>query len=657
MARACRSAAMARHVAAAALLALLSVSVAVSAVSLLPLRGWHTMDVELVCRTAANRDPTVFSASVISAFSFYLKLDVATAHTASLYPLTVERMLDDDFVRTYYINATDKYTVSDSRGCVHTKGSFAKAEEVVMAQALKEILMVPFPRTYHSAVARDIDVKNYSTQFRMTLPLSLGGLGMAAVHEVSILTVTNWTVNLVPVTETVLSIEATAHSLVTNNCLFTIFFLGSNTASKPVPPPPSSCKGASSSSIRSLVAKSVSAARSSLQTVAGVAGAPALSLNASANSSVSASPSLSLSSVPPEDINPTMPDFPDEFTANVFVIMPSNKSILEIREAFSPDGGISYARVLLPVSSPRRHAYLYEWFIDSYNQMVYFSTKYASRNGQETNSSDMAEYFSGQESCQRIRMGYNMMASSVRSLLLYSPSVPPAFIGNQTVRNVPCGVWAAEVNGFRVTWYWSDTKHVDTTPFQTPESVRSGASAYSKLMRMTVEGQGGPPPLFPHHPFFPQGYAFPMADRSMACGVLGPGEGNMGCNDNEDDDFLYIYDVASFVPYVRSEDYTIPKACNSTKISGSIPSTVCHFSAFSGGVEATLLVVIALLFALVSGCCVWVHFFPTMRHQQDELARLTWEIHLAESINGTDGQDTAIVSAAGCGTDVKNSSS
>ncbi|KAG5466422.1 hypothetical protein LSCM4_01573 [Leishmania orientalis] len=289
--------------------------------------------------------------------------------------------------------------------------------------------------------------------------------------------------------------------------------------------------------------------------------------------------------------------------------------------------------------------------------MAYFHTKYGVQHGDEANDKALREYFfPDKDTCQRVLIGYDLMAKSVSALLMYSPSVPPTFIGNQTVRNVPCGVWVAEVNGFRVTWYWETSRHVDTTPFHTPGSVRSGASAYPKLMRMTVEGQGGAPPLFPHHPFFPQGYAFPLADRSMACGVLGPGEGSIGCNENHDDDYILIYDVTSFVPYVRREDYTIPKACNGTMISGSIPSVLCRYNGITGSVAAALLVVVALLFALVSGCCVWCPFSRMVRHQQDELARLTWEIHLAEGGNGTDGQDTAILGATGGG-DVKNSSS
>ncbi|KAG5467513.1 hypothetical protein CUR178_01157 [Leishmania enriettii] len=672
MARACRSAAMARHVAAAALLALLSVSVAVSAVSLLPLRGWHTMDVELVCRTAANRDPTVFSNSTLSAFSFSVNASVSRVVGSPVFPLIVERMLDDDFVRTYYINATDKYTVSDSRGCVHTKGSFAKADEVLVAMLIADVVGLPLRGPFNSTVNRGMKSLQYSRSQFFEVPSAFGGLGTGTTYSTTVLTsVPGWTVNLVPVNKTVLSAEATAMvDARVNNCLFTIFFLGTNVSDLVMPLGlPSPCNGTSSSSIRSLVAKPVSAARSSLQGAAGVADGSTSSPTASSESSSSveslssasassSSGASSSSSAWVDDNNPTMPDFPDEFTADFFVISPSHMRVFEVREAFSAVAGISYTTLLLLVSDVAGRSSLYEWFVDAYNQMAYFHTKYGVQHGDEAHDKALREYFfPDKDTCQRVLIGYDLMAKSVSALLLYSPSVPPTFIGNQTVRNVPCGVWAAEVNGFRVTWYWETSRQVNTTPFQTPESVRSGASAYSKLMRMTVEGQGGAPPLFPHHPFFPQGYAFPMADRSMACGVLGPGEGNMGCNDNEDDDFLYIYDVASFVPYVRSEDYTIPKACNSTMISGSIPSVLCRYNGVTSGVVAALLVVIALLFALVSGCCVWCHFSRMVRHQQDELARLTWEIHLAESGNGTDGQDTAIVSAAGYGADVKNSSS
>ncbi|KAG5491271.1 hypothetical protein JIQ42_01169 [Leishmania sp. Namibia] len=676
MARACRCAAMAKHVAAAALLALLSVSVAVSAVSLLPLSGWGTIDVELVCRTAPNGMPTKFSTTVISSLTFHLKWDGRTAHWSPPYPLTVERMLDDDFVRTYYTNATDKYTVSDSGGCVHTTGFFYDADEVLVAQTVADIMGLPLRDSYNSTVNRGIGSLEYSRNMSFEVPSAFGGLGTGTTYSTTVLTsVPGWTVNLVPVNQTVLSAEATATiDARVNNCLFTIFFLGTNVSDLLMPlHVPSSCNGTSSSSIRSLVAKRVSAARSSLQTVAGVAGALTSSPTASSESSSSieafslvpasaaassSSGSSSSSSAWFDDNNPTMPEFPGEFTADFFVISPSDMRVFEVREAFSAVAGISHATLLLPVSGVAGRSSLYEWFVDAYNQMAYFHTKYGVQHGDEANDKALREYFfPDKDTCQRVLIGYDLMAGSIRSLMMYSPSVPPTFIGNQTVRNVPCVAWAAEVNGFRVTWYWSATEHVNTTPFHTPESVRSGASAYSKLMRMTVEGQGGPPPMFPHHPFFQQPYAFPLADRSMACGVLGPGEGNVGCNENEDDDFLYIYDVTSFVPYVRLEDYTIPKACNGTMISGSIPSVLCRYGGVTGGVAAALLVVIALLFALVSGCCVWCPFSRMVRHQQDELARLTWEIHLAEGGNGTDGQDTAIVSATGCGADVKNSSS
>ncbi|KAG5491269.1 hypothetical protein JIQ42_01167 [Leishmania sp. Namibia] len=676
MARACRCAAMAKRVAAAALLALLSVSVAVSAVSMLPLRGWQTMDVELVCRTAESRKPTAFSNLTLSAFSFFVNVSVSRVVGSPVFPLVMERMLDDDFVRTYYINATDKYTVSDSGGCVHTTGSYFDADEVLVAQTVADVLGTPLPLTYNSTVNRGIGSLEYSRNMFVEVPSAFGGLGTGTTYSTTVLTsVPGWTVNLVPVKQTVLSAEATATiDARVNNCLFTIFFLGTNVSDLLMPlHVPSPCKRASSSSIRSLVAKPVSAARSSLQTVAGVAGALTSSPTASSESSSSieafslvpatsaassSSGSSSSSSAWFDDNNPTMPEFPGEFTADFFVISPSDMRVFEVREAFSAVAGISHATLLLPVSGVAGRSSLYEWFVDAYNQMAYFHTKYGVQHGDEANDKALREYFfPDKDTCQRVLIGYDLMAKSVSALLMYSPSVPPTFIGNQTVRNVPCGVWAAEVNGFRVTWYWETSGYVDTTPFHTSESVRSGASAYSKLMRMTVEGQGGPPPMFPHHPFFPQPYAFPLADRSMACGVLGPGEGNVGCNDNHNGGYILIYDIATFVPYVRLEDYTIPKACNGTMISGSIPSVLCRYGGVTGGVAAVLLVVIALLFALVSGCCVWCPFSRMVRHQQDELARLTWEIHLAEGGNGTDGQDTAILSATGCGADVKNSSS
>ncbi|KAG5466961.1 hypothetical protein LSCM1_01139 [Leishmania martiniquensis] len=520
------------------------------------------------------------------------------------------------------------------------------------------MLTTPLPLTYNSSINRAIPVRNYSSLFNLTIPSAFGGFGTATTYTASILTVYNWTVNLVLVNETVLSVEVTATAnYKVNDCLFTIFFLGANMAGAPVPPPPSSCKGASSSSVRPLAAKPMGAARSSLPTIAGLASAPALSLSASANLSLASPPSVALPPVPADRHHPTMPDFPDEFTAEFLVIAPENRSMWEVRESFSPEGGVAYTRLLLPTRGASSGVYMYEWFVDWYNQLAYFNTKYEGRDGRGTGDSDMDKYFEGQERCRRLRVGYNLMAANIRSLLLYSPTVPPTFIGNQTVRNVPCGVWALEANGVRVTWFWATSGSVDTTPFHTPGSVQSGFSGYSRLLRMTVVGRGGAPHLFTHHPFFQQGYAFPVTDRLAACRALGPGEGDIGCNANQTGrDYMMVYDIMTFVPYVRRDDYNIPKACDGAKISDSIPSAACHLTSVTGGVEALLLVLIALLFALVSGCCVWCHFSRMVRHQQDELARLTWEIHLAQSANGTDGQDTAIVSAAG-GADAKNSSS
>ncbi|KAG5466959.1 hypothetical protein LSCM1_01137 [Leishmania martiniquensis] len=720
MMRASRSAAMAKHAAAATLLALLSVSVAVSAasaVSLLPLSGWQTVDVELVCRTAASNRPTVFSTSTISAFSFSVDVSVPWEKGRLKFPLIMDRTMDSDFVRTYYINDTDKYTVTDSGGCVHTKGSFSHADEVLVAQTLIDVLSEALPVSFSVSVNRGMEVENFVNLFNLTIPSAFGGLGTMETYSALIgISVPGWMVNLVQVNKTALTVEMTAHvSAKINDCLFTVTFLGRNVSDLLMPfTLPASCKGTTSalSSIAQLAAKPMGAARSSLPTIAGLASAPALSLSATSDSSsldgyslvpaTASSSSIEAFSLVPasassssidafslvpasehtsssvdssqeasshlssqssssewfDDNNPPMPDFPDEFTAEFFVIAPMTKSVFEVYEAFSATQGTSYTRLLLPVSSVADRSVMYEWFIDSYNQLAYFNTKNGVQRGNEDNDKALRDYFfPDQDTCRRVLIGYEMMAKSASALLLYSPTVPPTFIGNQTVRNVPCGVWAAEVSGVLVTWFWATSGSVDTTPFHTPESVQSGLSDYSRLLRMTVVGHGGPLPLFPHHPFFPQGYAFPVADRALACRALGPGEGDIGCNANEgDEDFIIIYDITTFVSYVRRDDYNIPKACDGAKISGSIPSVLCRYGGITGGAAAILLVVIALLFALVSGCCVWCPFSRMVRHQQDELARLTWEIHLAEGANGTDGQDTAIVSAAG-GADAKNSSS
>ncbi|CAM43592.1 conserved hypothetical protein [Leishmania braziliensis MHOM/BR/75/M2904] len=625
----------------ATLLALLSMSVAVSAANLLPLYGRGLFDVELVCRSAAPSAPMNYNKSVISAFRLSVSASANRTEEPVVFPFSMERTMDSDYIHTYYINATDKYTVSDMDGCMHTKGSYSSSDDVLLAQSLVGMLQAPLPTTFTTSTIRGIVVKNYSNHFSLIIPVKYGGLGTSATYSAAVLTSTQgWSANLMQVSRTAVSIEVTAVTASTiNNCLFTFSFFGSNVSDAVMPP--SHCESVSPSPAHSVTDLPMNFARSTIEA-----------------SVVNARSSSSSSSTSASTRNSNMPDFPADFSANFLVISPSQKSFYHLRAAFSLYAGISRASLQYPMSGVAGRVYEYEWFTNSWDQMSYYYTKFAVPDGEETADKALREYFfPDQNTCKRILIGYDKSARSVSALLLYSPSVPPTFIGNQTVRNIPCGVWAAEVNGVRVMWYWATSDLVDTTSFWTNESVDSGVSKHARLVRMTVSGRGGAPPLFVHHPFFPQGYAFPAPDRSLACKVMLPDEVDISCDGHtKDADFTHIYDIMSYVPYVRRNDYRTPLACNGIKTSGSIPSFQCNYNGVRRGVVAALLIVVSLLFSLVSGCCVWCPFSRIVRQQQRELVRFTQELGHAQSANDVEGQDEANRGAT-CGLDNKYPSS
>ncbi|CAJ1993192.1 Enriched in surface-labeled proteome protein 9 [Leishmania donovani] len=628
----------------AALLALLSVSVAVSAVNLLPLMGEGLFDVEVVCRSAMPSEPTVYDRSVISAFRFSVNASADSTKEKVHLPLYVERILDSDYVRTYYINSTDKYSISDSKGCVHTKGLYESSDEVLLSESLITMLRSPLSATPSPSMIRGIAADNYSSQYNLTIPSSYGGLGSPATYRAAVLTSTqHWLVNLMQVDLTPVSIEVmtTDSASKINNCLFTFSFFGSN-VSAVRGSLPSSCKNSSSEHPRDW--KSSNVALPMMRALAGAAKA-----FSSRPSVFSSSSETSSSTSAADTANYTMPAFPDDFTANFLVVSPLKKSFYQVRESYSLYAGFSFTSLQFPLKGIAGRVYKHEWYTNSWNQMSYYHTEFAVPSGQEMADEALRKYFFPDlNTCRRVVIAYDLMARSSSSLLLYSPNVPPTFIGNQTVRNIPCGVWVAEIQGVRVTWYWATTDLVDTASFWTVDSIESGASAYTRLVRMTVTGKGGAPPLFAHHPFFPQSYAFPVDDRDVACTAMMPSEADMGCYSYaKNADYTYIYEITSFVPYVRRNDYRLPAACVGVKILGSIPSFQCNYKGITGGVASILLAVVALLFSLAGGCCVWCPFSRIVRHQQDELARFTWEIGLAQSANGTEGHDTTGVGAKG----------
>jgi hypothetical protein len=333
-----------------------------------------------------------------------------------------------------------------------------------------------------------------------------------------------------------------------------------------------------------------------------------------------------------------MPSFPPFFTANFFVISPSQKSVYQIREAFDPFYQTSRALLEYPLTGAAGRVYDYEWFVSGYDQMTYYHETFAVPDGEERISKAVREYFwPDKDTCLKLLIGYNIFASSTETLLLATPNTPPTFIGNETVRNIPCGVWTADVNGARVTWYWATPGLSNVASFESA-STNNWQETYGTLVRMTVSGSGGAPPLFTHHPFYPQGYSFPVADRTTACSSLEPTGTDMSCNGWKDQhSFNYIYDITSFVPYVRDDDRFMPSMCENASLSGSIPSFGCSYSGVSAAVVAVLLVIVAVLFGLMGGSCVWCRYSRMVRRQQEELVRLTQELQNPSSPVGQAG--------------------
>lgn len=611
--------------------------------NLLPLYGRALLDVELVCRNSTTSAPAVYGISTINAFRFSLNGNASSGGENALFPFYVERMTNDDYIRTYYSSATDTYVVSDGNGCVHKTGSNLNANEVLLAQGLVGMLQSPLSSNPTTGTARGITVSSYTNQFALTIPTTYGGLGTTTTYSAIVLASTHmWTVNLMEVDSTAVSIEVTSSASSTsttiNNCLFTFTFFGSNVSDALKTLPSNYCSESTTADPWSQLASTprqasraqqVSRARGALQ--------KRKTVNVLAESSSSSSETTSTTEAP-ATYNYTMPSFPDTFTANFLVISPGKKSFFQVREAFSADMRFSTATLQFPTRGVAGRVYEYEWIANSWDQMTYFHERFAVPDGEKTIDPAVREYlFPDQDTCTRIFIGYDMVATTGSTLLLMNSTTSPAFVGNQTVRNIPCGVWTAQVNGALVTWYWASEGMVDTSAFQSATSD-ADATTYGTLVRMTVSGLGGSPPLFPHHPFFPQGYAFPTADRWAACDALEPAEVDMSCYAYMSTaSYSYIYDITSFVPYVRYADMTIPTVCQDVSISGSIPSFQCKYTGVSGGVAAVLLVIVAVIFALLSGCCVWCRYSRMVRRQEEELVRLTRELRSTVTPDGAAG--------------------
>ena len=620
------------RLAVATLLVVIATAYVADATKMLPLYGRTLLDVELVCRNSTSGAPNIYGSSMISAFRYSLRY---SASATSIYPFYVEHMQASSYSRIYYISSTEKYIVAEWDSCTQSKETNSADPEAQLATALVSMLNTALQSAHTTETVRGITAQKYTQQYNLVIPAAYGGLGLSTKYNAVILTtMPGWKVNLdTNVEETILSAELT--SVVTsddtiNNCLFTFTFYGANVSDVLPTSKPSECTWTSK------------AKRARLPRVARASAvlshhAEALADSSAAESSAAESTSTTTSTTTPEPTTkPTetpstgtlyaMPNFPPQFTANFFVISPSQKSVYQVREAFS-EYSMSHAQLEYPLAGAAGRVYDYEWFVTGYDQMTYYRERFAVPNGQETIDKKVREYFwPDKDTCMKVLIGYDIVAGNAETLLLASPNASATFIGNETVRNIPCGVWAAEVGGVRVTWYWA-TPGLSNVSFFQPDSTDNAETTFGTLVRMTVTGQGGSSPLFTHHPFFAQGYPFPASDRATACNLLQPTGVDMSCNGwDSHQTFNYIYDITSFVPSVRSDEYMLPTTCASAPLSGSIPSFMCNYSGVSGAVVAVLLVIIAVLFGLMGGSCVWCRYSRMVRRQQEELMRLTQEL-------------------------------
>ncbi|CAD2216656.1 hypothetical protein AGDE_09734 [Angomonas deanei] len=324
-----------------------------------------------------------------------------------------------------------------------------------------------------------------------------------------------------------------------------------------------------------------------------------------------------------------MPEFPDEFSTDIQVIMPSKKTIFKMHHAYSQPEEFAHSTLQGVQPDEVGRAVEYEWYIRGKSQASYFITQKAVPPGLEMVEPKLREYFyPNVATCTKVFIGYTPLANSGAELFLVDPDKTPSYLGRETVRGVPCKVWAVLSHGSLRTWYWSDEQYTKNT---------------SQLLRMTVRGVGLSP-FFPHHPFYAQGEAFPIQDRPLVCAFMTPMMNyNVGCDDSRGSEaFEYTYEITSFVPYIPMRDTTFPELCINVDASLSVPSSACRFSGIPAALVAILLIIIAIVFLFLGCCCVWCRYSVMVRRLEEELLYVTAELRRDAEAEGAPVQDGAV---------------
>lgn len=607
--------------AAAATLCLLVVgSVPVSAeISLLPAYGRVLLDVEAVC----NHSNRVFVRSAMVS---------GDINAESPYPFYIERLYDDALVRTLVKSSGEMYISTDAGSCTTVTSGIESNDNVRFWNLLRELLTKVYASSAVEAepvVYRSIEsYKSVAKAATLTVPVDFGGSGTARSFTVDYLTSSReWSLN---------SQRNLVHSPLTvslfsgaeETCTLTFSYFGGNVTSDE-----DYTKGCDASSS--------SAASSSAALRRAKAAALASKARRAAESSLVGSDSGA----------PALPPLPDLFSANFQTIDPRGKAIYHMRNSFDLYGQTCHTTLQSIHPDTVGRVSFYEWYVQGQSQLTYFHESKAVLSGTEVIDEAVQNYFwPNTDSCDRALIGYDLFSNSAESFLMVSALVPPMFVGNRSVRGIPCGVWSAPVDGARVSWYFASDPSSFSGAYNTADSEEEDeANRYSRLVRITVEGFGDAAPFFVHHPFFAQGYAFPKQDRRVACFELTPDFFPEGCSHMPDEVFFFNYDVTSFVPYVPYDNTETPFACAHTLTGAAFPSATCRFQGgIPAGVSAVLMVLVALLFLFLGSCCMWCRFAPMVRGLQEDMITLIEELdRRGEAANEGEGAARADNHAAG----------
>ncbi|ORC78924.1 uncharacterized protein TM35_002241000 [Trypanosoma theileri] len=526
---------------------------------MIPLKGYVSLGLELmVGEPDGNSSVDLFTMNIAGALN-------------SSYPFRLERVSLSN--KTVYIyNDTEMATIFSDDKCVLEKNT-VKNDDIALWDVIRTILsLINKNISGTSMYYRGFEgVLISGTQVQLTIPKKFKGNGELQLYNASVFLVKPWNVNYAYVRN--LPVKVDLVDAENNKWSFTFFDFAVSTVDTRILMFPSKC----------------------------------------VESSVFAKEEDEV--MKEATMNKEMPGFPEEFSAEIQVVLPSEKLTFTMHEQFSSLLHLSHSSVYGSLPDEVGRVNTYDWYIVGSYRMSYFYTKSTLPFGQDSPvSRNLREYFwPNTERCVRTLINYDAIAGSVGALMLYSSDVPPVYIGSQIVRGIPCNVWSASLSGVRVKWFWADRDKVNLNTDNSTDDM-------SVLMRIVVEGVDAAP-FYVHHPFLAQGNAFPSKYRTRACRLLNPWD--PACRSGNGYT-KYIYDITSFSRYISAKDFVLPTSCTVEDVPSTvIPDVMCSSD---GGIGRIFLTLALFVLGILIGCCiVWFRYGVIVHKLRGELLMLALE--------------------------------